>query len=178
MMLMPHRSRTSSRIPASRAPARRRGQALIEVMIAVGVLTVGFLGIVGLLSRALGLNKVVSDNYIGTYLAAEGIEVTKNIIDGNLLQGKAWNTGVVNGDVQVDETSTDLRTVYTGTPLSLHPDTGVYDYSGTLPTTFRRRVTLTLASQDEIKVRSEVTWTSRGGGTASVVLEDHFFKWR
>src|SRR3989344_7355701 len=72
---------------------RRSGQALVEVMVAVSILTVGFLGIVGLLSRALALNRVVADNYTATYLAAEGIEITKNIVDGNVVQGQPWNSG-------------------------------------------------------------------------------------
>lgn len=154
-----------------------RGQALIEVMIAVSVLTVGFLGVISLLSRALALNRVVAENYTGTYLAAEGIELTKNIIDGNILQDRAWNAGLSDGNFEVDHTSTALGP-YTARTLSFNPDTGLYNYSGSEPTRFARRIGVTLLSQDEVRIISEVTWIARGGGTSSVDLEDYFFNWR
>ncbi len=156
-------------------------------MVAVSILTVGFLGIVGLLSRALALNRVVADNYVATYLAAEGIEITKNIIDGNFVQGQVWNTGngVSNcsgaggvGGCEVEPSSLIMQP-YTGQTLSFDPNTNIYDYGGgNTPTSFRRRVVITLVGQNEIQVESTVTWTTRGGGTSEVLLEDHFYNWR
>lgn len=157
---------------------RSRGQALVEVMIAVGILSVGFLGVISLLSKAFGLNRVVSDNYVGTYLAAEGIEVAKNIIDNNIVQGLPWNDGISDGDFEVDHSSMSLDQSYTGRTLSYSPSTHLYDYSGGNPTTYRRRVSIQLPGQNEIRVSSEVTWLARGGGTSEVQLEDHFFNWR
>jgi hypothetical protein len=156
-------------------------------MVAVAILTVGFLGIVSLLSRALALNRVVADNYVGTYLAAEGVEVTRNIIDGNILQGLTWNTGngVSNcaggggaGGCELDQGSLTL-VAYTGQPLSFDPNTKLYGYGGGgMPTSFRRRVVITLIGQNELQVESSVAWTTRGGGTSEVHLEDHFYNWR
>lgn len=174
-------------IKKSAGDKARAGQALVEVMVAVAILTVGLLGIVGLLSRALALNRVVADNYVATYLAAEGIEVTKNIIDSNLLQGMTWNTGngVSNcggsggiGGCEVELDSLTLRP-YTGQPLDFDSNTHLYDYSGSaLPTSFRRRIVITLVNQNELQVESTVTWITRGGGTSEIVLEDHFYNWR
>jgi len=158
-------------------------------MVAVSILTIGFLGIVGLLSRALALNRVVADNYTATYLAAEGIEITKNIVDGNIVQGQPWNSGggVSNctGSVEsgIDGCEADLNSLalqsYTGQPLDFDPADRIYDYGGgSVPTSFRRRIVVTLLGQNEIKVESQVTWTTLGGGTSEVVLEDHFFNWR
>jgi hypothetical protein len=167
--------------------AKSSGQALVEVMVAVAILTVGFLGIVTLLSRALALNRVVADNYVATYLAAEGIEITKNIIDSNTIQGLPWNTGNgvsgCTGSTKVGGCEVDLESVsmrgYTGQPLDFDPNTNLYDYSGSAtPTSFRRRITIDLVGQNELKVESTVTWITRGGGTSEVVLEDHFHNWR
>lgn len=165
----------------------RVGQALVEVMVAVAILTVGFMGIVGLLSRALALNRVVADNYVATYLAAEGIEISKNIIDSNVLQGLTWNTGngVSScggsggiGGCEVDLESLTFRS-YTGQPLDFDDNTKLYDYTGSaLPTTFRRRITISLVGQNELRVEAQVTWVTRGGGTSEIILEDHFYNWR
>ena len=165
----------------------RSGQALVEVMVAVAILAVGFLGVVALLSRALALNRVVADNYVGTYLAAEGIEVTKNIIDGNILQRLTWNTGNFvsscghAGDIggcQVDYADSVMNPGCS-TPLSFDLQTKLYSYrSAPQPTSFRRCVFITLIGQNELKVESQVTWVMRGGGTSEVTLEDHFYNWR
>jgi hypothetical protein len=160
--------------------SRRRGQALVEVLVAVSVLTVGFLGIVTLLSRALALNRVVADNYTGTYLAAEGVEIAKNIIDGNAVQG-GWLSGIREGTYEVDYTKTSLTVPFTeGHVLSLEPQSHTYRYDGTIPTPFVRQVQIRFVGNGsrEVQVNSKVSWVTRGGGTSDINLEDHFFNWR
>jgi hypothetical protein len=159
----------------------RSGQALVEVLVAISILTVGFLGIVTLLSRALALNRVVADNYVGTYLAAEGIEITKNIIDANIVSGKGWGSGLSedqNG-FEVDIDSSALRP-YADRPLLFDDAVKEYGYTNGVATPFKRKVTLRLVNggQQEVQVNTTVTWTTRGGGQSSVNLEDHFFNWR
>ena len=151
--------------------------------MAISVLTIGFLGVVTLLSKALGLNRVVADNYIGTYLAAEGIEVAKNILDTNLIQKTSWSQGFSDGDYEVDYQSTALQP-YQDRTLSFDGGTGHYAYQeGYTPTSYKRKVTVKLIADagvqvNEIQVNSEVSWITRGGGTFSINLEDHFFNWR
>ena len=69
----------------------KRGYMLVELMVSISLLVVGFLGFLGLLSRSLSLNRVVADQFIANYLAMEGIEITKNLIDSNIIQGSPWN---------------------------------------------------------------------------------------
>jgi type II secretory pathway pseudopilin PulG len=157
--------------------ARRRGQALIESIVALSVLTVGLLGIIALLSQSIGLNRSVSDNYAATYLAAEGIEVVKNIIDANQIQGRAWNYGLNDGTYEVQYDSTALAADQ-GRFLRYDPAANLYGYGPGNPTTFKRGVTITRISDDELRVVSRVTWTTRGAGSFEIVLEDHFFRWR
>ncbi len=77
------------------------GQSLIETVVALSVLVVGLLGIVVLLNNSLGLNRVTADNYTATYLAAEGIEVIKNLIDANIIARCPWNSGFTAGSFEV-----------------------------------------------------------------------------
>ena len=154
------------------------GQFLIESMISISIITVGLLGILTLLSSALSLNRVVADQYKGIYLASEGIEVVKSMIDRNVILGAPtqWNSGFNNGSFEVEYSSDDFMPL-TGNPF-LFKD-GIYSYAlGGIATPYRRTITIQLIGFDEMRVNSNVTWITRGGGNFSVNLEDTFFNWR
>ncbi len=62
-----------------------RGQSMVEMLVAISIVVVSLLGILALVNRALGVNRLVSEQYTGTYLAAEGIEIVKNLFDHSFL---------------------------------------------------------------------------------------------
>ncbi|MDE2000962.1 MAG: hypothetical protein KGI60_00140 [Patescibacteria group bacterium] len=155
----------------------RCGQMMIEAMVALSIVLVGLLGIFSLVSRSLSLNRVATEQYTGANLAAEGIEIVKNILDANALQKNAWNMGVAPGEYQVDYTSASLAQ-YGGVPLHYDPATGMYSYAGPETTSYNRKITVSQPSPDEIVVDSTVSWTTRDSGQFQVDLEDHFFNWR
>jgi len=163
---------------------QEEGQLLVEAMIAISVLIIGVFGIFSLLNQSLGLNTIVTSQYIASNLAMEGVEVIKNLIDNNVLQGKAWNEGLNNGDYRVDYSTISLEP-------SLNPDdklkfdsaTGLYNYSTGNDTNFKRKVRLeniqdpSAGEYNEIRVNSIVAWTIKGG-SHEINAEDHFFNWR
>lgn len=153
-----------------------RGQFLVESMVAIGIITVGLLGILALLSSALSLNRVVSDQYRGIYLASEGIEVVKSIIDKNTISGIPWNSGFSAGSFSVEYSSDSLSSASGET---LRFANGIYSYApGGTPTTYGRVIRIQLIGSDEMRVNSTVSWITRGGGSFSVNLEDTFFNRR
>ena len=154
-----------------------KGQSLIEAMVAIGIIVFGILSTLGLLSRALSLNRVVSDQFTATYLAAEGIEVVKNLIDANIIQGRPWNSGLTTGSFEADYNSL-LFEPNQGRRLLLDLASGHYSYDGGNPTSFVRTINIELIGSEEIKVSPVVAWRTRGGGNFEVRLEDHFFNWR
>lgn len=162
----------------------KEGQALIEAIIAVSLLSVGLTGILALLNQSLRLNGASAENYTATYLAAEGIEVARNIIDANAIQGKSWNNGFsdsTNYQIEYDSNSmTPVGCVIDQCPpLKYNPDTHLYDYAaGSADTPFRRLIKISFVGNDEIKISSIVSWVGAGGGSFSVNLEDHFMNWR
>src|SRR3989344_7063024 len=93
---------------AKKFKTKRGGQLLVEAMVALGVITVGLLGMLELLSNSLSLNRVAADQYTGTYIASEGIEIIKNLIDKNVIAGAPWNTGFSNGFYEADYTNVSL----------------------------------------------------------------------
>jgi len=165
---------------------------LVEALTALSLLTVGFLGILTLLSRSTALTRVVSDNYIATYLAAEGIEIIKNLVDANTIQERPWGDGFESliqpgvgespRQYEVDYKDEDLGSLRDFIPpgefLNLDSMTRTYSYGTGSPTPFRRIVTVIFPNDDEMQVISDVSWTTRGGNLSKVRVEDHFYNWR
>jgi len=162
-------------------------------MVAITIAMVGLLGIFSLLSNSLGLTRVVSDRYIATNLAAEGIEVVKNVIDRNVLTGEAFNANMQNGVYAIDFNDESLpapldpiparctEAIEAGSTLTFDPTTNLYRYGGVETTRFKRGICITNApngNSDEMKVESVVLWTTRGGGEFEITLEDYFYNWR
>lgn len=159
---------------------KTRGQLLIESMIAISVMVVGLLGIFSLISQSLGLYRVAYEEYVAANLAAEGVEVVKNMIDTNIIVGGIpWNQGLASdGDFGVQYDSRSLDPTLQSKALLYDASAGLYNYMSGTSTNFRRVVTVKNVSSDEIQVNSTVTWKSKGAVTLNINLEDHFFNWR
>lgn len=159
-----------------------KGYLLIEAMVAIAVLTTGVLGIFALMSQSIKLTRVVNDQYIATYLAAEGIEIAKNLLDANIPpvgDGLAWNAGGfdASGCYEMDITSEQLPLGgCPGTALGFDASVPRYAYGVGSATPYVRRVTIEPIDNPQIGVRivSTVAWA---GGSSSVSLEDKFYDW-
>ena len=182
----------------------RRGQTLVEALVALSILTMGFLGITALLTRSFQLNRTTTDDTQATYLAAEGIEIVKNLIDhdvyaglpGNDYFGQCFYDGsgyyypidyeTVASTVPSPDCSGILSYSTTAsaanTPLYFNSSTKLYSRNafGAAATGFVRNIKITEISNPgaiaEIDVQSTVTWTDAGLGN-SITLEDHFYNW-
>lgn len=164
----------------------REGQFLVEAIVALGVLVVGLLGILALLTRSFSLSRSINNNYAGTYLAAEGIEVVKNLIDANLIkiqkgQFITWIDGVSSGDFEAEYDSLAL-VPYQDRTLAFDPANNAYSYAGTQGTKFKRKIQVARVlsgsgTVDEVQVNSVVSWVAEGG-SFEVNLEDRFLNWR
>jgi hypothetical protein len=149
------------------------------MMISISLIIVGLLGVFSLLTRSYAMQQPLIDQYTATYLAAEGIEVTKNFIDHNIIQSVAWNTGLqVDGDYGIDPIAYTLDPMLADRYLKLDPDTGLYTYQMGDNTKFKRVITVENISADELRITSRVVWNDKKGRSQEVVLEDHFFNWR
>lgn len=162
------------------------GYLLIEAMVAMGVLTTSVLGIFALMSQSIKLTRLIDDRYIGTYLAAEGIETVKNMLDANIISGAAWNAARfdVDGCYELDAYTSDLSSASSvgcpdagSTPLAF--DGLSYRYGAGTSTAFMRTVHVAPivdggGTQEGIRVVSTVKWA---GGSSSVALEDKFYAW-
>jgi len=158
-----------------------QGQVLVETMVALSIVVIALLGMLSLLSNSLGINRVVADQYIGSYLAAEGVEVVKNILDTNVASGKAPNEGIANcaNGCTFQYDSTEAEPYSVDEQLQFNKKTGLYLYEDGSNSGFHRSVKVSQdAAGDYIRVSSRVTWNSRGGISQEVELEDVFYYWR
>ncbi|MFH1346890.1 MAG: hypothetical protein ABIH10_01420 [Spirochaetota bacterium] len=154
------------------------GYLLVELMIGISIAVVGLLGILGLLSRSMSLSRVISSQLTANYLAAEGVEISKNIIDANIIQGKSWNQGFdMNGSFEADYSSTNLE-LNQNRKLLFDESSNLYSYESGEESPFTRIISVYPIGSDEIKIDSTVSWTDRGSAKFQISMEDHFFNWR
>lgn len=155
-----------------------KGYFLIELMIAISILTVGFLGFLTLVSRSISTNRVISDYLTATYLAAEGIELIKNVIDTNYLNPPyIWNQGI-NADGSYEMDYNDSAPISATGNYLKYDSNNFYNYDFGNSTPFRRIIEISNVSADQIKVKSIVQWKGRGSIDMEVYVEDYFFNWR
>jgi type II secretory pathway pseudopilin PulG len=155
---------------------KQRGYLLIESIIAITLLVVGFLGMLALLSNSIALNRVVNDQFIANYLAMEGLEIVKNFIDANVMQGKPWNENINNGDFELEYQSSQLENNQNRYIL-FDSASNRYSYKTGSQTAFKRTIYIDFVNPEQVKVNSLVKWTSRKG-KFGINLEDHFFNWK
>lgn len=157
----------------------KEGSFLVESIVALSLVVVGILGIVVLLTRSLGLTANVVQRAVATYLAAEGIEVTKNIIDTAIAKGEGWSAAFnIPSVFEVEYSSAAPAELFgDAQPLRFSSTDGTYTYlESAQETPFRR--TMTVAADDASStVNAVVTWTVRGT-EETLNLEDHFWNWR
>lgn len=156
-------------------------------MVAISLLLVGFLGTITLINRSVGLTRVVADTYVGTYLAAEGIEVIKSMVDSNYLADRPFFNGFAACAGRACQWEVEYDTTWENPPVDASqrvmwydPFNGMYTYRpfGT-QTSFVRTVSIELVGVGarELKVTSRVEWRARGGGLSAASLEDTFYDW-
>lgn len=86
-----------------------RGQSLLELVVAVGIIAAGLAGILTLTTVSIrawteGVRRVQA-----TYLAFEGVELTRNAIETNELSGRPWWQGFRDdGTFAIDTTQFDF----------------------------------------------------------------------
>jgi hypothetical protein len=156
-------------------------------MVAITMLTVSFLGISVLLSKSLAVNRVTANDVTATYLASEGIEITKNLIDhdvyaGYAHQGNGWGSCfLATQDFEVEYSTNDCRTLVSfgngGHVLLYDASAHLYNYENGTPTIFTREIRVVPTGSYEVTVIAIVSWSGLNGAPGNISLEDHFYKW-
>jgi len=169
---------------------RQKAFTLIEVLVAITILIVGIISGFVLVTRALYNVAVIKDRLTASFLAQEGIELTRQIRDSNFLrilnfeESIDWRDGLGDGtyiiESKVDsEGSIELvaigedqnRIFFYDKTLRIYN----YDNNGEL-TTFNRKIKITTINDDEIRVESIMQWKTRTIDF-DLIVEDHLYNW-
>ena len=143
-----------------------KGFTLIELIIAIFILSIGIVGIFGAYSAMVVATGDISNKFIATYLSQEGVEIVKNIrdlnwanISANPTGGYTWVDGLTGctSGCEADYTtgiSTQMKTwgispdgTY-GNYLVTDSTSGFYNYLGGTQTKFKRKITIVCLNDD------------------------------
>jgi type II secretory pathway pseudopilin PulG len=140
------------------------GFTLLEVIVAISLITVGMIGISSLITQTISSARFSFQKLTAAYLAQEGIEIVRNIRDKNWLEGATWNQGL--GDCgsavceyEADYESPSLRTYLASDYLNINTN-GFYGYpsdSSALP----RKITIFDKVKSIFKNRIDIGYFSK-----------------
>ncbi len=170
---------------------RKNGFTILEVILAITVLTIAVGGSFILISQTIGSISVIQSRLTASYLIQEGLEISRNIRDSNWLNpDKVWDEGLGAGDWEGDYLSLSL----TPRPLPCQDDdlpcqyenlrflgidgSGFYGYyySSGNETIFKRKITISDSQIDKFKISVEVFWKGRGQ-LYSLVAQEYLYNW-
>ncbi len=150
-------------------PAGRQAFTLLEVLVALFVITVGVGGVFSLVTQTLSFAANAQSQLTATYLAQEGIEIVRNIRDSNFLRihkgvtSAHWDDGLTG----CESSSTGCEADYTSTSLLsqdrfLNIAQNFYSYLPGTQTAFKRKIFIDAPSPDVRNVTVQVSWQERG----------------
>ncbi len=166
---------------------KNKSFTLLEVIIAVSILTVAVGGTYSLIYQTLRAASLANSKLIAAHLAQEGVETVRNLRDNNWLNqrispGLSWKAGLGAGEYEMDYNDTVLISfVGEGRYLYIDGNNGFYAYldspgPGDTQTKFKRKITIAEIGNDEIDITARVFWQERGGEYEIEVMEN-LYNW-
>lgn len=158
--------------------AEKKGFTLLEVIIAIFIITTGIVGVLGLISQTITVTNISSQRLIAAYLAQEGVEIVRNIRDTNWLEeAPSWDDGLTVGDWEGDYDDIQNLTSWINPGNFLNVDAaGFYSYSAGTQTKFKRKITIQPVV-NILEVSVLVEWQYKGN-TYSISVQENLYNWR
>ena len=162
-----------------------RGFTILEVLIAIFILTTGIGGVYGLIHFTLSFTSTTHNQLVASYLAQEGVEIVRNIRDSNFLRirsgvpGANWKDGIdvpaglCGGGCKTDYNDASLNPVSPLDPMLR--DGTLWSYDSGVSTSFQRSITITPDGPNKIFLEVKVAWQERG--EHSVIASSELYNW-
>lgn len=150
-----------------------KGFSILEVVIAMGIITVGLLGVSSLALQNLQVETINKNYLVASMLAQEGMELVRNVRDTNFLKANDWKTGsgagtdsdIVQGGIYRIDYNLDIQPVAgindDSTRLFIGGSPEKYNHSGGVLTPYRRLIEV-VDNGNYIQATSTVAWSERG----------------
>ncbi len=162
------------------------GFTILEVILAITVLTLAAGGSFILISQTIGSVSVIQSRLTASYLIQEGLEIARNIRDSNWLKNQTWDQGLPAGDWEADYTTTSFDEdceehynchIYDDNSFLKIPETDeFYNYSSGTDTIFKRKITISDSQIDKFKVSVKVFWREKGQ-IRSLAAQEYLYNW-
>ncbi len=147
------------------------GFTIIELVISIFIITVAVVGIYSAFSLAVILSSDAANRLTAAYLVQEGQEIVRNIRDTNWLKIDAgtetdWLANELDNacssGCEIDYNSTVAIPWQQADHLNIN-DNGFYTLStsGTSPTKFNRKITVSQIESYAVLVKVEVSWDEK-----------------
>lgn len=164
-----------------------RGFTILEVLMAIFVLTLGVSASFALVQQSVASVNSLKSKLVAAYLVQEGMELIKNVRDTNLLTQRedpilAWDENLppitCGSYFEIDYKNQIL--CYSGEGHYLNNESaGFYSYSAGDRTIFKRKITIdekTEGPLEGMKVTVEVSWQDRGIPRSLKAIE-YIYNW-
>jgi prepilin-type N-terminal cleavage/methylation domain-containing protein len=153
---------------------KEKGFTLIEMLIAVSVMTIGIVGVYALVPQIISVTASNTDKLIASQLAREGMELVRNIRDTNWLKNANWDAGLTGciGGCEMDYNDSALS-FFAGRKLKIDAN-GFYNYESGNESKFVRKITIT-PSSDTLTVKVEISWE---GKYSPYSVTEKLYNWR
>jgi len=161
------------------------GFTLIEVLTVIFVVTAGIVAALTLVQNSVASSRFASRRLTATYLAQEGIEITRSIRDNNWLKIISWDHGFIEGnhyrvDYQDLESNPQLES-YQDQYLKI--DGAGYTCDGSNQTPFKREIIIMDKNDldgddapDKMKVKVKVRFDFRSQ-QHTVSVQENLYNW-
>lgn len=180
--------------------SKNTGFTLLEVIVAIFILTVGIGGSFSLIQQTISTASMIQSRLIAAYLGQEGIEIVRNIRDNNWLKQReslqspplpVWNDGMsgCQGPTNCCEGDYKTKVPPSKTPLtslvgcdfnSLNylkiDDDGFYSYLPGTPTKFKRKILIDPIEDNKMKVVVIIQWKEKNK-IHEVEIVEHITNW-
>ncbi len=157
---------------------KEKGFTLIELMITIFVIAIGLIGVMTLIQNTLRSAFFVKSNLIASYLAQEGVELTRNVRDINWIDQEDWDEGLSDGDYVIDYNNNYLSP-YNGEFLNID-NNGFYSYESGDESKFKRKIAINqmidVDGNEYLEVESGVFWSYQEE-EYSIKAVSHMYNW-
>lgn len=157
-----------------KSPEQDSGFTIVE-LLATLLLLLAMVQIFVSLVRDINNSTLIRDNLIATNIVQEGVEVARNIRDRDWFLGNSFGTSLPDGAWRIQWNSLALIPLGEN-PVLKKSASGFFNYDSGDSTVFKRVMTISRISANEIKLNSSVEWNFRGG-PKTVSAELHLFNW-
>lgn len=177
-----------------------KGFTLIEALVAITILILGVTGALTAASQGIASATYTKEDVIAFNLAQEGVEMIRNMRDGNGISGANWLTGIANAGDPC-ELGTSSCTVDVNAPvgspflvgcpdfgacpvLKEDPATGAFGYNPAWPDSpYTREIIISrgvgnqLVVGREVSIKVIITWM-HGDASRSFAVQENILNWQ